>query len=36
MAAKVDRVVLIVLDSCGCGALPDAEHVASFELGWRG
>jgi phosphopentomutase len=24
--AKVDRVVLIVLDSCGCGALPDAAR----------
>lgn len=24
MASKIDRVVLIVLDSCGCGAAPDA------------
>jgi len=23
-SSKIDRVVLIVLDSCGCGALPDA------------
>jgi phosphopentomutase len=23
--ARLDRVVLIVLDSCGCGALPDAD-----------
>lgn len=24
-ASKIDRVVLIVLDSCGCGAAPDAK-----------
>jgi phosphopentomutase len=25
-ATKLDRIVLIVLDSCGCGALPDADQ----------
>ena len=25
MAAKIDRVLLVVLDSCGCGELPDAK-----------
>src|SRR6476659_2009918 len=25
-ATKIDRVVLIVLDSCGCGAAPDAAR----------
>lgn len=26
MGRKIDRVILIVLDSCGCGAAPDAER----------
>src|SRR6516165_8539226 len=26
MGSNIDRVVLIVLDSCGCGAAPDAKH----------
>jgi phosphopentomutase len=26
MAARLDRVVLVVLDSCGCGAMPDAAR----------
>ncbi|MEO6952154.1 MAG: phosphopentomutase [Polyangia bacterium] len=25
MAVKIDRVLLVVLDSCGCGELPDAK-----------
>jgi phosphopentomutase len=30
MTTKLDRVVLIVLDSCGCGALPDADKYGDL------